>query len=119
MLGIFRFHQGVSDSPSSQLWMSLAGASAAAMLIFILPSAFYVKLVKKEPLVSVQKIGVSEQAAAVVRFTVLWLWGFRGEAGRGVLPCSRRALEAQACTWLCLLCALSTSLGRGHGYVVQ
>ncbi|XP_040834869.1 sodium-coupled neutral amino acid transporter 2 isoform X3 [Ochotona curzoniae] len=33
------------------------GASAAAMLIFILPSAFYIKLVKKEPLVSVQKIG--------------------------------------------------------------
>ncbi|XP_058511709.1 sodium-coupled neutral amino acid symporter 2 isoform X3 [Ochotona princeps] len=33
------------------------GASAAAMLIFTLPSAFYIKLVKKEPLVSVQKIG--------------------------------------------------------------
>ncbi|KAF4080987.1 hypothetical protein AMELA_G00155640 [Ameiurus melas] len=33
------------------------GASAAAMLIFILPSAFYIKLVKKEPLKSVQKIG--------------------------------------------------------------
>lgn len=35
------------------------GASAAAMLIFILPSAFYIKLVKKEPMKSVQKIGVS------------------------------------------------------------
>ncbi|KYO47675.1 sodium-coupled neutral amino acid symporter 2 [Alligator mississippiensis] len=33
------------------------GASAAAMLIFILPSAFYIKLVKKEPIKSVQKIG--------------------------------------------------------------
>ncbi|ERE84314.1 sodium-coupled neutral amino acid transporter 2 [Cricetulus griseus] len=33
------------------------GASAAAMLIFILPSAFYIKLVKKESLRSVQKIG--------------------------------------------------------------
>lgn len=33
------------------------GASAAAMLIFILPSAFYIKLVKKEPMASVQKIG--------------------------------------------------------------
>ncbi|XP_021038771.1 sodium-coupled neutral amino acid transporter 2 isoform X1 [Mus caroli] len=33
------------------------GASAAAMLIFILPSAFYIKLVKKEPMRSVQKIG--------------------------------------------------------------
>ncbi|NXS11434.1 S38A2 protein, partial [Neodrepanis coruscans] len=32
-------------------------ASAAAMLIFILPSAFYIKLVKKEPMKSVQKIG--------------------------------------------------------------
>lgn len=36
----------------------LTGASAAAMLIFILPSAFYIKLVKKEPMKSVQKIGV-------------------------------------------------------------
>ncbi|XP_063073394.1 sodium-coupled neutral amino acid symporter 2 isoform X2 [Engraulis encrasicolus] len=35
------------------------GASAAAMLIFILPSAFYLKLVKKEPLKSMQKIGAS------------------------------------------------------------
>lgn len=35
-----------------------AGASAAAMLIFILPSAFYIKLVKKESMKSVQKIGV-------------------------------------------------------------
>ncbi|XP_055103977.1 sodium-coupled neutral amino acid symporter 2 isoform X1 [Symphalangus syndactylus] len=33
------------------------GASAASMLIFILPSAFYIKLVKKEPMKSVQKIG--------------------------------------------------------------
>lgn len=34
------------------------GASAAAMLIFILPSAFYIKLVKKESMKSMQKIGV-------------------------------------------------------------
>uniref|UniRef100_A0A1A7Z539 Sodium-coupled neutral amino acid symporter 2 n=1 Tax=Iconisemion striatum TaxID=60296 RepID=A0A1A7Z539_9TELE len=33
------------------------GASAASMLVFILPSAFYIKLVKKEPMKSVQKIG--------------------------------------------------------------
>ncbi|XP_071074895.1 sodium-coupled neutral amino acid symporter 2 isoform X2 [Dasypus novemcinctus] len=33
------------------------GASAAAMLIFILPSAFYMKLVKKESMKSIQKIG--------------------------------------------------------------
>ncbi|XP_015448678.1 sodium-coupled neutral amino acid transporter 2 isoform X2 [Pteropus alecto] len=38
------------------------GASAAAMLIFILPSAFYIKLVKKEPMKSVQKIGVSKRS---------------------------------------------------------
>lgn len=31
------------------------------MLIFILPSAFYIKLVKKESMRSVQKIGVSEK----------------------------------------------------------
>jgi hypothetical protein len=34
------------------------------MLIFILPSAFYIKLVKKEPMRSVQKIGVSEMTGA-------------------------------------------------------
>uniref|UniRef100_A0A8K9WMF1 Sodium-coupled neutral amino acid symporter 2 n=1 Tax=Oncorhynchus mykiss TaxID=8022 RepID=A0A8K9WMF1_ONCMY len=39
------------------------GASAAAMLIFILPSAFYIKLVKKEPMKSVQKIGVRKNLA--------------------------------------------------------
>uniref|UniRef100_A0A8C7F1T1 Sodium-coupled neutral amino acid symporter 2 n=1 Tax=Oncorhynchus kisutch TaxID=8019 RepID=A0A8C7F1T1_ONCKI len=39
------------------------GASAAAMLIFILPSAFYIKLVKKEPMKSVQKIGVRKNPA--------------------------------------------------------
>ncbi|KAM9311702.1 uncharacterized protein PAF06_009549 [Gastrophryne carolinensis] len=33
------------------------GASAAAMLVFILPSAFYIKLVAKESMKSVQKIG--------------------------------------------------------------
>lgn len=40
------------------LYFLNTGASAAAMLIFILPSAFYIKLVKKEPMKSVQKIGV-------------------------------------------------------------
>uniref|UniRef100_A0A8C5HAV1 Sodium-coupled neutral amino acid symporter 2 n=1 Tax=Gouania willdenowi TaxID=441366 RepID=A0A8C5HAV1_GOUWI len=35
------------------------GASAAAMLIFILPSAFYIKLVEKESMKSVQKIGAT------------------------------------------------------------
>uniref|UniRef100_A0AAQ6A4I8 Sodium-coupled neutral amino acid symporter 2 n=1 Tax=Amphiprion ocellaris TaxID=80972 RepID=A0AAQ6A4I8_AMPOC len=35
------------------------GASAAAMLIFILPSAFYIKLVKKESMKSMQKIGAT------------------------------------------------------------
>ncbi|KYO47676.1 sodium-coupled neutral amino acid transporter 4 [Alligator mississippiensis] len=33
------------------------GASAATMLIFILPAAFYLRLVKKEPMRSPQKIG--------------------------------------------------------------
>ncbi|KAK2101692.1 hypothetical protein P7K49_019358 [Saguinus oedipus] len=37
------------------------GASAAAMLVFILPSAFYIKLVKKESMKSVQKMGASMQ----------------------------------------------------------
>uniref|UniRef100_A0A671F6L3 Amino acid transporter transmembrane domain-containing protein n=1 Tax=Rhinolophus ferrumequinum TaxID=59479 RepID=A0A671F6L3_RHIFE len=32
-------------------------ASSAAMLIFTLPSVFYIKLVKKEPMKFVQKIG--------------------------------------------------------------
>ncbi|XP_010214935.1 PREDICTED: sodium-coupled neutral amino acid transporter 2 isoform X1 [Tinamus guttatus] len=41
------------------LCFSNKGASAAAMLIFILPSAFYIKLVKKEPMKSVQKIGAA------------------------------------------------------------
>ncbi|XP_044834867.1 sodium-coupled neutral amino acid transporter 2 isoform X2 [Mauremys mutica] len=43
--------------PSIRDIFGFIGASAAAMLIFILPSAFYIKLVKKEPLKSVQKIG--------------------------------------------------------------
>lgn len=34
-----------------------SGASSATMLIFILPAAFYLKLVKKEPLRSPQKVG--------------------------------------------------------------
>lgn len=37
-----------------------SGASSATMLIFILPAAFYLKLVKKEPLRSPQKVGVSK-----------------------------------------------------------
>lgn len=52
----------VAQDPSSTLLRS-SGASAAAMLIFILPSAFYIKLVKKEPLKSMQKMGVSLPSA--------------------------------------------------------
>lgn len=37
-----------------------SGASSATMLIFILPAGFYLKLVKKEPLRSPQKVGVSK-----------------------------------------------------------
>ncbi|XP_006126540.1 sodium-coupled neutral amino acid symporter 2 isoform X2 [Pelodiscus sinensis] len=44
-------------APSIRDIFGFIGASAAAMLIFILPSAFYIKLVKKEPMKSVQKIG--------------------------------------------------------------
>lgn len=43
--------------------LSLPGASSATMLIFILPAAFYLRLVEKEPLRSPQKIGVREAAA--------------------------------------------------------
>lgn len=43
--------------------LSLPGASSATMLIFILPAAFYLRLVEKEPLRSPQKIGVRELAA--------------------------------------------------------
>ncbi|XP_023579294.1 sodium-coupled neutral amino acid transporter 2 isoform X2 [Octodon degus] len=43
--------------PSIKDIFGFIGASAAAMLIFILPSAFYIKLVKKERMKSVQKIG--------------------------------------------------------------
>ncbi|XP_023808136.1 sodium-coupled neutral amino acid transporter 2 [Oryzias latipes] len=43
--------------PSIRDIFGFIGASAAAMLIFILPSAFYIKLVKKEPLKSMQKMG--------------------------------------------------------------
>uniref|UniRef100_A0A4W5MEK6 Sodium-coupled neutral amino acid symporter 2 n=1 Tax=Hucho hucho TaxID=62062 RepID=A0A4W5MEK6_9TELE len=45
--------------PSIKDIFGFIGASAAAMLIFILPSAFYIKLVKKESMKSVQKIGAS------------------------------------------------------------
>ncbi|XP_048450265.1 sodium-coupled neutral amino acid transporter 2 [Rhincodon typus] len=43
------------------------GSSAASMLIFILPSAFYLKLVKKEPMKSMQKIGVCTKLMIRVR----------------------------------------------------
>uniref|UniRef100_A0A3B3VMG2 Sodium-coupled neutral amino acid symporter 2 n=1 Tax=Poecilia latipinna TaxID=48699 RepID=A0A3B3VMG2_9TELE len=42
--------------PSIRDIFGFIGASAAAMLIFILPSALYIKLVKKESLISVHKI---------------------------------------------------------------
>uniref|UniRef100_A0A8C0EJK9 Solute carrier family 38 member 4 n=1 Tax=Bubo bubo TaxID=30461 RepID=A0A8C0EJK9_BUBBB len=43
------------------------GASSATMLIFILPAAFYLRLVEKEPLRSPQKIGVRELASVAKR----------------------------------------------------
>ena len=49
-------------APCSAL-LSVPGASSATMLIFILPAAFYLRLVEKEPLRSPQKIGVRELAA--------------------------------------------------------
>ncbi|XP_077449516.1 sodium-coupled neutral amino acid symporter 2 [Stigmatopora argus] len=45
--------------PSIRDIFGFIGASAAAMLIFILPSAFYIKLVKKESMRSMQKIGAT------------------------------------------------------------
>lgn len=45
--------------PSIRDIFGIIGASAAAMLIFILPSAFYLRLVKKESMKSVQKIGAT------------------------------------------------------------
>ncbi|XP_055019121.1 sodium-coupled neutral amino acid symporter 2-like, partial [Boleophthalmus pectinirostris] len=45
------------------------GASAAAMLIFILPSAFYIKLVKKESMKSMQKMGAT--AFLILGFIVM------------------------------------------------
>lgn len=50
-----------------------SGASAAAMLIFILPSAFYIKLVKKESMQSVQKIGVGTyHCVYLIKGNVFW-----------------------------------------------
>uniref|UniRef100_A0A3B3ZXY5 Sodium-coupled neutral amino acid symporter 2 n=1 Tax=Periophthalmus magnuspinnatus TaxID=409849 RepID=A0A3B3ZXY5_9GOBI len=46
-------------------------ASAAAMLIFILPSAFYIKLVKKESMKSMQKIGLQATAFLICGFLVM------------------------------------------------
>ncbi|XP_023206274.1 sodium-coupled neutral amino acid transporter 2-like isoform X3 [Xiphophorus maculatus] len=43
--------------PSIKDIFGFIGASAAVMLIFILPSAFYLRLVKKESMKSMQKIG--------------------------------------------------------------
>nr|XP_056703636.1 sodium-coupled neutral amino acid transporter 4 [Euleptes europaea] len=43
--------------PSIKDIFGFIGASAATMLIFILPAAFYLRIVKKEPLKSPQKIG--------------------------------------------------------------
>lgn len=43
----------------------LTGSSAATMLIFILPAAFYLRLVKSVPMRSVQKISVSVQETMV------------------------------------------------------
>uniref|UniRef100_A0A672UWQ7 Solute carrier family 38 member 4 n=1 Tax=Strigops habroptila TaxID=2489341 RepID=A0A672UWQ7_STRHB len=43
------------------------GASSATLLIFILPAAFYLRLVEKEPLRSPQKIGVRELASQALQ----------------------------------------------------
>ncbi|XP_075409132.1 sodium-coupled neutral amino acid transporter 4 [Tenrec ecaudatus] len=43
--------------PTIKYIFGFIGASSATMLIFILPAAFYLRLVKKEPLRSPQKIG--------------------------------------------------------------
>ncbi|XP_016537023.1 sodium-coupled neutral amino acid transporter 2-like, partial [Poecilia formosa] len=43
--------------PSIRDIFGFIGVSASAMLIFILPSAFYLRLVKKESMKSMQKIG--------------------------------------------------------------
>nr|XP_017521709.2 sodium-coupled neutral amino acid transporter 4 isoform X1 [Manis javanica] len=43
--------------PTIKYIFGFIGASSATMLIFILPAVFYLKLVKKEPLRSPQKIG--------------------------------------------------------------
>uniref|UniRef100_A0A3Q2EAM2 Sodium-coupled neutral amino acid symporter 2 n=1 Tax=Cyprinodon variegatus TaxID=28743 RepID=A0A3Q2EAM2_CYPVA len=45
--------------PSIRDIFGFIGASASVMLIFILPSAFYIKLVKKESMMSMQKIGAT------------------------------------------------------------
>ncbi|XP_048355925.1 sodium-coupled neutral amino acid transporter 4 [Sphaerodactylus townsendi] len=45
--------------PSIKDIFGFIGASAATMLIFILPAAFYLRIVKKEPLKSPQKIGAA------------------------------------------------------------
>ncbi|XP_057174916.1 sodium-coupled neutral amino acid transporter 4 isoform X1 [Ursus arctos] len=46
--------------PTIKYIFGFIGASSATMLIFILPAVFYLKLVKKEPLRSPQKVGVSK-----------------------------------------------------------
>ncbi|ELK08439.1 Sodium-coupled neutral amino acid transporter 4 [Pteropus alecto] len=43
--------------PTIKYIFGFIGASSATMLIFILPAAFYLKIVKKEPLRSPQKVG--------------------------------------------------------------
>ncbi|OWK16939.1 SLC38A4, partial [Cervus elaphus hippelaphus] len=43
--------------PTIKYIFGFIGASSATMLIFILPAVFYLKLVKKEPLRSPQKVG--------------------------------------------------------------
>ncbi|XP_074050991.1 sodium-coupled neutral amino acid transporter 4 [Macrotis lagotis] len=45
--------------PTIKYIFGFIGASSATMLIFILPAAFYLRLVKKEPLRSTQKIGAA------------------------------------------------------------
>lgn len=54
-----RTSQRITSISNIYISIFFAGSSAATMLIFILPAAFYIRLVKSVPFRSPQKIGVS------------------------------------------------------------
>ncbi|XP_058512000.1 sodium-coupled neutral amino acid transporter 4 isoform X2 [Ochotona princeps] len=56
--------------PNIKYIFGFIGASSATMLIFILPAAFYLRLVKKEPLRSPQKVGAVIFLATGVIFMI-------------------------------------------------